>query len=116
MTLECAVHGESVRRRRMFQLKTVLFPVDFSDACKAASAEVAATAAHFGAKLVLFHVVQMQPVWYGDAVGYNAVVDEEDVIDARRLALSQIFQDRDDLEIRRVLVCGDPAQAIVECA
>lgn len=100
----------------MFQLKTVLFPVDFSDACKAASEEVAATAAHFGAKLLLFHVVHIQQVWYGDAVGYSAVVDMSEVMDSRRLALSEVLRDRDDLEIRRVVACGDPAQAIVEYA
>jgi nucleotide-binding universal stress UspA family protein len=100
----------------MFQLQTILFPVDFSDACQAASEEVAATAAHFGAKLLLFHVVQMQPVWYGDAVGYSAVIDMDEVIDAKRSALSEVLRDRDDLEIRRVVACGDPAQAIVECA
>lgn len=100
----------------MFRLNTILFPVDFSDACRAASEEVASTAAHFGAKLLLFHVVQMQPVWYGDSVGYNGIVDMTDVIEAKRDALSEVFRDRRDLEIRRLVACGDPAQTIVECA
>src|ERR1051326_3727999 len=100
----------------MFQLQTILFPIDFSDACRAASEQVAATAAHFGAKLLLFHVIQMQPVWYGDAVGYTAVVDMNELIDARTEALSKVFEDRDDLDIHRMVACGDPAQAIVECA
>jgi len=100
----------------MFQMKTILFPVDFSDACQSASEEVAATAAHFGAKLLLFHVVQMQPVWYSDAVGYCALVNMDDLIDAKRQALSEVLRDRDDLDIRRVVASGDPAQTIVEYA
>ena len=109
----CTTDGEEWR---MLQIRSVLFPVDFSDACKAASEQVAATAAHFGAKVLLFHVLPMQQVWYGDAAGYCAMADMAGLIEARREALAEVFRDRDDVEIHREVDCGDPAQAIVQCA
>lgn len=99
----------------MFQVRSVLFPVDFSDACRAASEQIAATAAHFGAKLVLLHVVQT-PAWYGDAVAFNAVVDVEEIAEERRAALENVLKDRDDVVIQRTIGYGEPGQAIVECA
>lgn len=100
----------------MFQVKTVLFPVDFSAACAAAADPVASTAAHFGAKLLLFHVVQMPPAWYGDAVAFNAIVDLDDVKKDRQAALDAMFTDRDDVAIQRIVAYGEPAQSILECA
>ena len=100
----------------MFQVKTVLFPVDFSDACRAASDQVASMAAHFGAKLLLFHVVQMPAAWYGDAVAFNAIIDVGEVALERKRALDGLLGQRDDVAIKRILAYGDIAQAIVECA
>ena len=100
----------------MFQVKTVLFPVDFSDACRAASEQVASTAAHFGAKLLLFHVVQMPAAWYGDAVAFNAVIDVQEVAEERQQALDTLLGERDDVAVQRILGYGDIAQAILQCA
>ena len=42
----------------MFQLRRILFPVDFSIRCRGAAAYVEALAGRFEAELILLHVVE----------------------------------------------------------
>src|ERR1035437_8940144 len=42
----------------MFQLRQILFPVDFSSRCRGAAAYVQALAGRFDAELILLHVVE----------------------------------------------------------
>ena len=42
----------------MFQLRRILFPVDFSSRCRGAAAYVQALAGRFEAELILLHVVE----------------------------------------------------------
>jgi nucleotide-binding universal stress UspA family protein len=42
----------------MFQLRRILFPVDFSSRCRGAAAYVEALAGRFDAELILLHVAE----------------------------------------------------------
>ena len=102
----------------MFPPKTILFPVDFSAASKTASGLIAATAAHFGARLLLLHVVQLPPAWYGDAAGvaFDPAMDLEDDRAEKHRALSKLLVEAQNLEVAQYVSYGDPAQCIVEVA
>ena len=102
----------------MFPPKTILFPVDFSAASKTASGAIAATAAHFGARLLLLHVVQLPPSWYGDAAGvaFDPAMELEDGRAEKHRALSKLLEQTQNLEVAQHVSYGDPAQCILELA
>src|SRR5450759_823912 len=47
-----------VELRIMFQLRQILFPIDFSSRCRGAAAYVQALAGRFEAELMLLHVIE----------------------------------------------------------
>ncbi|HUP03142.1 MAG TPA: universal stress protein [Bryobacteraceae bacterium] len=90
----------------MFQLKKILFPVDFSAQCRGAAAYVEAMVGRFDAELVLLHVVE---------AAYNSALDD------MKGAKPRDFEDLFDKSLKHLHVTtkvdyGEAAQKIVQCA
>jgi nucleotide-binding universal stress UspA family protein len=90
----------------VFQLRRILFPVDFSDRCRGAAAHVEALVGRFEAELILLHVIEAT---------YNSALED----------LRQIGMEKFDkffgkglkhLCVRKLVEHGEAAQKIIECA
>jgi nucleotide-binding universal stress UspA family protein len=91
----------------MFQLKRILFPVDFSERCRTASAYVEALAHDFNAELILLHVVEPP--------AYNASL--ADSHRSHSEGFDAFFGDRlKHLRVKRLIEHGEAASKIVQCA
>lgn len=91
----------------MFQLKRILFPVDFSPRSLGAAAYVEALAGRFQAELILLHVVE--------PANYNRTLADEPKI--TRESFEKFFgPDLDYLRVKTVTEHGEAARKIVECA
>jgi nucleotide-binding universal stress UspA family protein len=90
----------------MFQLRRILFPVDFSSRCRGAARYVQALAGRFQAELILLHVVEAT---------YNSTL--EDLHDNRKEKLEKFF-DKSlwHLHAKTQVEHGEAAQKIIECA
>lgn len=104
----------------MFQIKKILFPVDFSKACMGASHYVEAFTGRFEAELRLLHVVDTETygrwgssvLWFGpamDMAGEQVKWAREELTNFRKEALQQLNVNR---EVRQ----GDPGLQIVAAA
>ena len=91
----------------MFQLKRILFPVDFSRRSHGAAAYVEALAGRFQAELILLHVVE--------PATYNRTLAEEPRI-TRESFLNFFGADLDYLRVRTMVEHGEAARKIVECS
>jgi nucleotide-binding universal stress UspA family protein len=90
----------------MFQLRRILFPVDFSMRCRGAAAYVQALAGRFEAELILLHVVEAT---------YNSTL--EDLHGSRMEKFESFFgQSLRHLRVKKLVEHGEAAQKIVECA
>ena len=90
----------------MFQLRQILFPVDFSIRCRGAAAYVQALAGRFEAELILLHVIE---------VTYNTTL--EDLHGTRMEKFEHFFGDTlRHLRVRTLVEHGEAARRIVECA
>src|ERR1039457_1836824 len=90
----------------MFQLRRILFPVDFSIRCRGAAAYVQALAGRFEAELILLHVIE---------VTYNTTL--EDLHGTRMEKFEHFFGDTlRHLRVRTLVEHGEAARRIVECA
>ena len=90
----------------MFQLKRVLFPVDFSDRCRGAAAYVEALVGRFDAELILLHVIEAT---------YNSTL--EDLHEIQREKFDKFFgKGLKHLRVKRLVEHGEAAQKIIECA
>ena len=89
----------------MFQLKRILFPVDFSDRANKATAYVDALASQFGAELILLHVLEPLP--------YNAPLGDSHGSHWEKFG--EVFSAH-HLHVKRLTEHGEPASRIVECA
>jgi nucleotide-binding universal stress UspA family protein len=90
----------------MFQLKRILFPVDFSDRCRGAAAYVEALAGRFDAELILLHVIE---------VTYNSAL--EDLRASRIEKFDEFFgKGLKHLRVKKLVDHGEAAQKIIECA
>jgi nucleotide-binding universal stress UspA family protein len=89
-----------------FQLKRILFPVDFSERCRAAAPYVEALSIHFDAELILLHV--LEPLTYNTSLSHRGIEPE----DFDRLFDANLRR----LRVERVVEHGEVARAIVECA
>lgn len=90
----------------MFQLKRILFPVDFSERCRGAAAYVEALVGRFDAELILLHVIEAT---------YNSAL--EDVHLSKLQKLDTFFgQDLKQLRVKKLVDHGEAAQKIIECA
>jgi len=91
----------------MFQLKRILFPVDFSRRSRGAAAYVEALAGRFQAELILLHVLE--------PANYNRTLAEEPEV-TRQSFLDFFGPDLNYLPVETVVEHGEPARKIVECA
>jgi nucleotide-binding universal stress UspA family protein len=89
----------------MFQLRRILFPVDFSSRCRGAAAYVQALAGRFEAELILLHVIEAT---------YNSTL--EDLHGPRMQKLEKLFDKSWQLRVKTLVEHGEAAQKIIECA
>jgi nucleotide-binding universal stress UspA family protein len=90
----------------MFQLKRILFPVDFSERCRGAAAYVEALVGRFDAELILLHVIEAT---------YNSTL--EDLHEIRIENFDDFFgKGLKHLRVKKVVKHGEAAQKIIECA
>jgi nucleotide-binding universal stress UspA family protein len=90
----------------MFQLRRILFPVDFSRRCRGAAAYVQALAGRFDAELILLHVIEAT---------YNSTL--EDLRGARMKDFEGFFdKSLKHLHVKMLVEHGEPAQKIIQCA
>jgi len=90
----------------MFQLKRILFPVDFSERCRGAAAYVEALVGRFDAELILLHVIEAT---------YNSTL--EDLHKTQREKFHKFFgNDLKHLRVKEVVDHGEAARKIIECA
>jgi nucleotide-binding universal stress UspA family protein len=95
----------------------ILFPVDFSDRCRAVTPFVKSLAQKFNAKITMMHTLGVPRGFYGGVdASYPIVMDwdamKNDAVDQmlRFLGVDLNFPQ----EIRAVAVCGEPAAEIVD--
>ncbi|MEO8051443.1 MAG: universal stress protein [Acidobacteriota bacterium] len=105
----------------MFQVKKILFPVDFSEACLGASRFVEAFAGRFQAELTLLNVVDLAAYaqWNTAAPLYGTSGIDMAVVsgDQAREEMSKFLaEDLKHLDVKREVVQGDPALQIVAAA
>lgn len=103
----------------MFPLTRILLPVDFSERCLGATRYAQALAAHFHSEIVLTHV--LEPLRYSAVTleaGVGATGDL--MLELRAQAEEQLDAYQcagfENLQVRRVLLEGDPAWRIVTYA
>ncbi len=90
----------------MFQLRRILFPVDFSERCRGAAAYVEALAGRFDAELILLHVIEAT---------YNSTL--EDLHATQREKFHKFFgKDLKHLRVKELVDHGEAARKIIECA
>jgi nucleotide-binding universal stress UspA family protein len=103
----------------MITFQRILFPVDFSKQDQEAAPFVRAMAERFHSELILLHVAEFPPAWYGtrDAMAVEPEVDLESLMNVRREQLDQhLSADLAGLCIRRTVELGDPAKEIAKYA
>ena len=90
----------------MFQLRQILFPVDFSPRCRGAAAYVQALAGRFQADLILLHVIEAT---------YNSRLED---LHGSRMEKFDTFLDKSwkHLRVEKLVEHGEAARKIVECA
>lgn len=102
----------------MFKLKSILFPVEFSQRDEAAAPFVLSLAQRYHARVVVFHALQPPPPFYA---GMNVIYPQdydfagamEDLrIDLRKFADAQLPK----IEVESEVQPGEPAAAIVQYA
>ncbi len=103
----------------MFELRKILFPVDFSEASAGTGAYVAAFAGRFQSELTLLHVVDVAASFSAVAgLGKAEAMDlsQEGSNWARQSLMAYRPYDFKHLNVNRTLIHGDPAHEIVATA
>jgi len=101
----------------MLNLKSILFPMDFSTRCCGAAPYVESMAVRFGAKVTMISVAQ--PFFYtgmGDPGGPVMVDTDEILRELKERLDSALLREFSHLEVERIAELGDPAQVIVQFA
>jgi nucleotide-binding universal stress UspA family protein len=96
----------------------ILFPVDFSERCRAARPYVVSVARQFKAKLTLLNVIQNPVEWYGGVDGlYPIPADVPMMMEAAKKELDAFFEAPNaTLDVDTRVEEGDPAYCIISCA
>ena len=88
-----------------FQLRRILFPVDFSDRCRGAASYVEALVGRFDAEMIVLHVVEAT---------YNSAL--EDLLGAETRKIDKFFgTGLKHLRLKTLVEHGEPAQRIIQC-
>ncbi len=104
----------------MLNIKRILLPVDFPNTSLHVVHQAVTLAHHFDSEIVMLHVVTAQSHAAGvpedgpELAGWDMLA--EITREAEKTLDRSLGQPRDGLAIRRVLVQGDPARAIVQTA
>jgi nucleotide-binding universal stress UspA family protein len=89
----------------MFQLRRILFPVDFSERCRGAAAYVQSLAGRFDAELILLHVIEAT---------YNSTLE---LHGTRKIDFDSFFdKSLRQLKVRTLTEHGEAAHKIIQCA
>jgi len=98
----------------MPQVKEILFPIDFSDACDQAAATVASVASRFGAGITVLHA-EGAPLTdeFGNGTGRTSPSGSEIRDASTREMNCFVARHFPSLAVKCVIQEGDPAQAIV---
>ncbi|MEK7406656.1 MAG: universal stress protein [Acidobacteriota bacterium] len=100
-------------------LTKILLPVDFSERCLGAARYAGALASHFGAEVILAHVVEPVRYEFSSLELCGTVLADlaaNRAAQAKRQLDAFLAEELRSLPTRRVLLEGDPAQKIVACA
>ena len=95
--------------------KHILFPVDFSERCRAIRPFVMSTARQFHSKLTLLHVIDIPFGWYDNGL-YPVPFDVPEVTEDARQRLDTFFEPAGTLEIDRIVEQGEPGYDITSFA
>jgi nucleotide-binding universal stress UspA family protein len=102
----------------MFPIAKILLPVDFSERASHAVRFAVPVAEHFHSEIVLLHV--LPPYYEFGSVELGSAILSDLIVERRRSAtkLVQEFLSAElrHLPVQRLLLEGDPAHEIVECA
>jgi len=99
----------------MSVIKHILFPMDFSERCKAAAPHVAAFAGIFNAKVTLLNVVP--PLWLAPMEAAPIAIDLNEIKRGWETRLNGSFvTEFEGLDVQRVVEIGVPAEFITEFA
>lgn len=101
----------------MERFVNILFPIDFSEHCATVAPAIFAMARRFHATVTLLHVIEratgVSPEW----TAYLQLVDVESIRRFEERRLNHFLIDASEgIEIKRVLLEGEPAATIVEYA
>jgi nucleotide-binding universal stress UspA family protein len=98
----------------MTSFRHILFPVDFSKRCLAATPYVMSVARQFKARLTLLHVIQNPIEWYGGVDGlYPIPADIQLMIQAAKKRLDAFLEAPEpSAEVDTLVEEGDPADCI----
>ncbi len=97
----------------------ILFPVDFSKQCHAVAPAVAAMANRFHAELLVLHVIDLPPAWFGapEPATWAALINTDRVREEGRVALDRfVAQEFPGVPLMSMLAEGDAAAHIAEHA
>jgi nucleotide-binding universal stress UspA family protein len=103
----------------MITFKRILFPVDFSAESRAVAPSVKAMARRFGAPIVVMHVVDLPPTWFGspEAASWAAVINADGLREAGQVGLNRfIEQEFAGEQVTGELAEGDAESQIVDFA
>ncbi len=103
----------------MIPFQRILFPVDFSPQSSAAVPFVKNVAARFHSEVILLHVVEVPPAWYGppETGACDALVHVSSMLEDRREALrSYLAHELSGISVQRCVQSGDPALHITQYA
>jgi len=94
----------------------ILFPVDFSDQCRAVRPFVSSMAERFRSRLTLLHSIQIPACWYGGLdAAYPIMLDVPDLEESARKELAAFFSPADKVS-DKIVKLGDPAIDITQFA
>ena len=106
----------SLQKRIYATIKHILFPVDFSEACRSTAPFVASMARRCGANITLLYVIE--PFWYysvGEAP--PILLDVEETAREIESSIRRTFcDDLSGLSVNYKVKVGDPARLITEFA
>jgi nucleotide-binding universal stress UspA family protein len=103
----------------MIAFKRILFPVDFSAQSRAAVPSVKAMACRLDAQIVVMHVVDLPPAWFGspEVTSWSTLINADRLRVSARVALDLFIKDEfSGTRVAWELAEGDAALQLVEYA